>query len=113
MTREEHIYQLEQYLKGNLISMCPSSSLYWKEHYKEIIDALEYMPISQWISIEDRLPNIDEYNTSNGLFLVSDGNRSYAEYFDIYSSQKYFGKPTIDGFKIDKCVTKWMLLPKP
>lgn len=41
MTREEHIYQLEQYLKGHLISMCPSSSLYWKEHYKEVIELLK------------------------------------------------------------------------
>ena len=41
MTREEHIYQLKQYLQGKSISMCPSSSLYWQEHWKEVVKALE------------------------------------------------------------------------
>lgn len=66
-----------------------------------------------WISVNDRLPNKDEYIASNGLFLVSDGNRSYAEYFDMYNSQKYFGEPTMEGFRVDRCVIKWMPLPKP
>lgn len=41
MTREEHIYQLKQYLQGKSISMCPASSLYWQEHWEEVIKALE------------------------------------------------------------------------
>ena len=45
MTREEHIYQLKQYLQGKSISMCPSSSLYWQEHWEEVIKALEQEPI--------------------------------------------------------------------
>lgn len=45
MTREEHIYQLKQYLQGKSISMCPSSSLYWQEHWEEVIKVLEQEPI--------------------------------------------------------------------
>ena len=47
MTREEHIYQLEQYLKGHSICMCPSSSLYWQEHWEEVIKALEQEPTTK------------------------------------------------------------------
>ena len=47
MTREEHIYQLKQYLQGKLISMCPASSLYWHEHWEEVIKALEQEPTTK------------------------------------------------------------------
>ena len=50
MTREEHIYQLEQYLRGQSICMCPSSSLYWKEHWEEVVKALEQEPILEKIN---------------------------------------------------------------
>jgi hypothetical protein len=52
MTREEHIYQLKQYLQGKSISMCPSSSLYWQEHWEEVIKALEQDPILDKIRAE-------------------------------------------------------------
>lgn len=66
-----------------------------------------------WISVDDRLPTKEEYIANNGLFIVSDGNRTYAEYFDVYNSMKYFGEPTMNGFRVDKCVTAWMPLPTP
>ena len=47
MTREEHIYQLKQYLQGKSISMCPASSLYWQEHWEEVIKALEQEPTTK------------------------------------------------------------------
>lgn len=47
MTREEHIYQLKLYLKGLSKCMVPASSLYWKEHYEEIIEALEQEPTTK------------------------------------------------------------------
>ncbi len=50
---------------------------------------------------------------NNGLFIVSDGNRTYAEYFDAYDSMKYFGEPTMSGFRVDRCVVAWTSLPEP
>ena len=73
MTREEHIYQLKQYLQGKSISMCPASSLYWQEHWEEVIKALEQEPTTKndlgvdcidrkklidWINIWDITPII-------------------------------------------------------
>ena len=65
-----------------------------------------------WIPCSERLPSREEYQKCNGQFVVSDGNRTYATYFDIYDTLK-FGEPTMDKFKIDRCVIAWMSLPAP
>ena len=67
----------------------------------------------EWISVSERFPTKEEHIANNGLFIVSDGNRTYAEYFDIYNSKKYFGEPTMNGFRVDRCVIAWMPLPEP
>lgn len=64
-----------------------------------------------WIPVTERLPNHDEYIKNNGLFNVSDGDRSYSEWFDIYDKQM-FGEPTISGFRVDYAVIAWMPLPE-
>ena len=68
---------------------------------------------AKWIPVSERLPTKEEYIANNGLFIVSDGNRTYAEYFDVYSSMKYFGEPAMNGFRVDRCVTAWMPVPEP
>ena len=68
---------------------------------------------TRWIPVSERLPTKEEYIANNGLFIVSDGNRTYAEYFDVYSSMKYFGEPAMNGFRVDRCVTAWMPVPEP
>lgn len=83
---------------------------------EEIAEAFEVafraLERSRWIPVSERLPNSHEYKTNNGLFNVSDGNRSYSEWFDIYDTQM-FGEPTMSGFRVDRCVTAWMPLPTP
>lgn len=66
----------------------------------------------KWIHVSERLPNHEEYIKNNGLFNVSDGNRSYSEWFDIYK-RKRFGEPTMSGFRVDYAVIAWMPLPDP
>ena len=67
---------------------------------------------SGWIPVGERLPDREEYIANNGRFIVSDGERSYSEYFDIYD-KKCFGEPTMYGFRVDRVVAAWMPLPKP
>lgn len=77
--------------------------------FKEIVKMLEQEP--RWIPVSERLPTKEEYIANSGLFIVSDGNRTYVEFFDVYSPIKYFC--TMNGFRVDRCVTAWMPLPKP
>jgi hypothetical protein len=67
---------------------------------------------SGWIPVTERLPDREEYIANNGRFIVSDGERSYSEYFDIYD-KKCFGEPTMYGFRVDRVVAAWMPLPQP
>ena len=66
---------------------------------------------NKWIPVSERLPNEDECKTNNRLFIVSDGNRTYAEYFDV--NKECFGEPTMEGFRVDRSVIAWQELPEP
>ena len=83
---------------------------YHVEALNMAIKALEQE--QKWIPVSERLPYNHEYRENNGLFNVSDGNRTYSEWFDIYDTQK-FGEPTMYGFRVDHAVIAWMPLPKP
>ena len=93
-------------------SMLMHSYLYSAEDLEEAFNlTIKALDQSGWIPVRRRLPNHDEYIKNNGLFNVSDGNRSYSEWFDIYET-KMFGEPTISGFRVDCAVTAWMPLPE-
>ena len=81
-----------------------------EKEYEKLYQAVD--TITRWIPCSERLPNRDECIKDNGLFIVSDGNRGYSEWFDIYDTQM-FGEPTMTGFRVDRAVTAWMPLPKP
>ena len=84
-----------------------------REQISEDIKTIKELPSTEprWILISERLPNHDECIKNNRLFNVSDGNRSYSEWFD-YDKQR-FGEHTMAGFRIDYAVTAWMPLPAP
>lgn len=79
---------------------------------EEVVKALTDAQEPRWIPVTERLPNREEYIANNGLFIVSDGERSYSEYFDIYDKE-CFGEPTMYGFRVDRVVAAWMPLPAP
>ena len=96
--------------------VCVANVTLTDEQVKEVVEKAKNAVISvielepHWIPCSERLPNHDEYIKNNGLFIVSDGNRSYSEWYDIYDKRK-FGEPTMSGFRIDYAVTAWMPLP--
>ena len=68
---------------------------------------------NDWIYCSERLPNRDEYLQNDGRFIVSDGNRTYQDLFDIYD-----GKFKHECYKVlvgneDKCVVAWQPMPRP
>ena len=84
----------------------------WNDAIDAIMECVETVESQQWVPVSERLPNGEEYIQCNGLFIVSDGDRAYAEYFDIYD-KKCFGEPVMHGFRADRAVTAWMPLPEP
>jgi len=107
MTREEAIHYGKDYLKDLTTACCHIEDKH-KDFVRMAIKALEQ---TTWIPVSERLPNHDECIKNNGLFNVSDGDRSYSERFDFYGKQR-FGELTMYGFRVDRAVTAWMPLPE-
>lgn len=42
-----------------------------------------------WIPVEERLPTMEEYQKDDGRFILDDGNRRCAGYFDVYTGRFY------------------------
>lgn len=42
-----------------------------------------------WISVEERLPTMEEYQKDDGRFILDDGNRRCAGYYDVYTGRFY------------------------
>ncbi len=78
--------------------------------YSEHRFVLDLLNQTEWILCSERLPNEEECRKNNRMFNVTDGDRSYSEWFDI---SKGFGEPTMYGFRIDMCVIAWQPLPEP
>ena len=112
MTNEEAI-EYNEYLREYMKIIDKKSEYkFLKENYKALDMANQALKQTRWTLCDERLPNEEEYKKNNGMFNVTDGNRSYSEWFDIYD-RKGFGEPTMCGFRIDKCVIAWQPLPEP
>ena len=103
MTDKEIILEIEDMRKFNY-TLAPD------EVFNRAIQAIQQT--TTWTLCSERFPNEEEYRKNNGMFNVTDGNRSYAEWFDVYD-KRGFGEPTMCGFRIDRCVIAWQPLPKP
>ena len=42
-----------------------------------------------WIPVEERLPTMEEYQKDDGRFILDDGNRRCAGYYDVYTRRFY------------------------
>ena len=92
--------------------MKKSSMLYKDEFIDSIVLALEQQQArikelekaSEWISVDDRLPNDD----GGYLTCVNDDEDFYINYFI-----NYFGDDDVVEWTTDQNVTHWKPLPKP
>ena len=100
-------------LEENFEGMGEQDKAEFGRDFDEILSlAIKGLESSTWIPVTERLPDREEYIANNGRFIVSDGERSYSEYFDIYDKE-CFGEPTMYGFRVDRAVAAWMPLPEP
>ena len=110
MTREEKLKAINTLkISAPIMALTQEKFKDYIQTLNQIMDWLEQEP--RWIPVSERLPTKEEYIANSGLFIVSDGNRTYVEFFDVYNPIKCFS--TMNGFRVDRCVTAWMPLPKP
>ena len=86
---------------------------YSKKLYDTAITALEHQLTNMWIPVSKRLPTHEEYLKDDGRFIVTDGNRRYQAWFDIYDGYFAIPKSRDEILSKDKCVTHWQPLPEP
>ena len=69
-----------------------------------------------WIPVEDRLPTMKEYQKDDGRFILDDGNRRCAGYFDVYTGRFYSYRhitPYRAELYEDNRIIAWRPLPDP
>ena len=59
------------------------------EAYKECQDIIRKHMNDGWIPVEERLPTMEEYQKDDGRFILDDGNRRCAGYYDVYTGRFY------------------------
>ncbi len=112
-TRKELISYGKDYLIDLLTAACKIEDI----HKQFVAESVKVLETTQWISVDKRLPNIDEYQDCNGIFIVTDGNRRYTSYFDIYKHEKFghfdcsHNVPDPE-FEPDNRIVAWMPMPK-
>lgn len=69
-----------------------------------------------WIPVEERLPTMEEYQKNNGEFILENGNRRYAGYYDVYTGRFYsYRHITLYRAELyeDNRIIAWRPLPDP
>ena len=69
-----------------------------------------------WIPVEERLPTMEEYQKDDGRFVLDDGNRRCAGYFNVYTG-RFYSYQHITQYMAElhenNWVIAWQPLPEP
>lgn len=68
-----------------------------------------------WISCSERMPTMEEYQKDDGRFILDDGNRRCAGYFDVYTGRFYSYRhitPYRTELYEDNGIIAWRPLPE-
>ena len=69
-----------------------------------------------WIPVEERLPTMEEYQKDDGRFILDDGNRRCAGYFNVHTGRFYSYKHITQymaELHENNWVIAWRPLPEP
>ena len=69
-----------------------------------------------WIPVEERLPTMEEYQKDDGRFILDDGNRRCAGYFNVYTG-RFYSYRHITQYMAELHENNWVIawspLPEP
>lgn len=80
------------------------------KQYNKIVE--KQSQVKDWVPVKDRLPSVEEFQKNDGRFIVTDRNKVYQDWFDIYTG--VFMREGFSGIlSEDICVFAWQPLPEP
>ena len=65
-----------------------------------------------WIPVEERLPTMEEYQKDDGRFILDDGNRRCAGYFNVHTGRFYSYKH-ITQYMAELYENNWVIAWRP
>ena len=93
MQELEKILEEIEKLRGQVGSECTSEDHYIKKAWEHCLDQAKDIirkhMTDGWIPVEERLPTMEEYQKDDGRFILDDGNRRCAGYFNVYTGRFY------------------------
>lgn len=79
-------------------------------------EAIRKHMADDWIPVEERLPTMEEYQKDDGRFILDDGNRRCAGYFNVYTG-RFYSYQHITQYMAElhenNWVIAWQPLPEP
>ena len=81
-----------------------------------IVDIIRKHMNDGWIPVEERLPTMEEYQKDDGRFILDDGNRRCAGYFNVYTG-RFYSYQHITQYMAELHENNWVIawspLPEP
>lgn len=65
-----------------------------------------------WIPVEERLPTMEEYQKDDGRFILDDGNRRCAGYFNVYTG-RFYSYQHITQYMAELHENNWVIAWRP
>ena len=65
-----------------------------------------------WISVEERLLTMEEYQKDDGRFILDDGNRRCAGYFNVYTG-RFYSYQHITQYMAELHENNWVIAWRP
>lgn len=107
MTREQEISNAaSKYIEENSME---DGYVVISDHKDSFIEGAEWAdanPKQTWISVNEKLPPVEKYNSSIMVLVVNTKGKMYVSKYD-YDLKKWM------SLKSDMPFTHWMFLPKP
>lgn len=65
-----------------------------------------------WMSVEERLPTMEEYQKDDGRFILDDGNRRCTGYFNVYTG-RFYSYQHITQYMAELHENNWVIAWRP
>lgn len=83
-----------------------------REGLLEARDVIRKQINAGWIPVEEQLPTMEEYQKDDGRFILDDGNRRCAGYFNVYTG-RFYSYQHITQYMAELHENNWVIAWRP